>query len=283
MRSTAEGPGSRTWRRTQGWVAAFLLVMAGLPATGEAQSPADTASAEVIRGWSFTFLIGNPRDQWSAPATELLVREEFDSTSCSDWGSMRCTRYPWVQRPGTVRMFELRRVVTRRFDAGISASSTPMVEVAGRGHPTHLTGGSLDFVAYKHPTLTRHVRTIAPIASIRLDPLHLHAGPAVHRIRSTVSDGRDSSSERLNRFGYVLGTGFVMTTGRGWTLEARAQYREIPGKVAFPAHTWETGVDWDPVTESYARLETYTLPSEPVRLSHWVLGFGTGLRPGRGR
>jgi len=261
---------------------AFLLVTAGLPAAGEAQMPADTASAGVLRGWSYTFLIETSRDDWSAPVAKVLQHEGYDRAHCTlpGWfSSGGCTLYPIVQRPGILWTMQVRREITRRFDAGLSASWRPLVQVKGRGRPD-VWASEIPESAYESLILERHVGTIAPIASLRLEPLFLHGGPALHRIRSTVQAGGDVSSDVLDRVGYVLGGGFVITTKRVLTFEARAQYRGIPGEVTFPTHTRELGMDWDPATESFARHESYTLPNEPVRLSHWVLGFGAGVQLG---
>jgi len=138
--------------------------------------------------------------------------------------------------------------------------------VSGQGIPTEVADAVSTTTPPVRMSIQQRVFTVAPVAALQLDPLQLHAGPAVHRVRATLNSSEIANIETRSRFGYVAGAGFAITTGRGLAFEARWQYRGVPGRTTVPAFV------------SHVGEAEYTFPGFSDEASHWYLGLGVGMR-----
>jgi hypothetical protein len=278
---------------TRAWALAFAIGVLFLHAPVQAQSPdreagIGTNGAPVTGSdarWSVTLLGARPRDSWAEHAVEFLRDEGLDDVTCTGghrgWlvgrVPIRCTVHPLSKRPRMSWLLEISREVRGHLHAGITAGDTPLYRVHGSGFPNALGGEDGSPVSVNLST-GRSATLLAPFAALRLDPLLVQAGPALYRIESRTHGPHNSLRESRNRPGYLLGTGFVLTTGRGPTLEARAQYRGVPGSIESAPYSAELAYGWDPWTRTHEGTAAYTLPPSSSSASHWLLAFGVGMR-----
>ena len=209
------------------------------------------------RSWEMVLYLGRPN---AGPAEELedaMRASEWDDSIPGDPGNEKpsSTDPEWFWA-GSLRWNLRPRMTVELMATRATTGST--------------TGFRDDFPIDRFLFLTHSVTTMVPIASLRAGGWHVGGGPTINQVRLENNQAGDpgEGSEEAWKLGALADVGVTFPQRSRLFLDARAQYRWIPGLTAGPFTAQEGTPEQGPAT----------MPAVDVDMSHAFFALGLGAR-----
>lgn len=220
-----------------------------------AQSPGD---ARPDRPWEVLLVLGRPHGGPADDLEQAMRSSGWDDTL----GGAQGTDHPFSSDPELTWAVSLRRSLRPHMDVELMATRA-------------VTGGTAGHRAEEVPPdhflfLNHSVTTIAPIVSFAVEVWHVGAGATFNRVRVENEEGGDPGvgSVKAWKLGALADTGVTLPRRSRLFLEARVQYRWVPGLTAGPFTA----------SGGFPEQEPATMPAVDVDMSHAFFALGLGAR-----
>jgi hypothetical protein len=217
-----------------------------------AQSPVD---ARPERPWEVMLVLGRPQGGPADDLEQAMRSSGWDDTTAGIPG----IDHPFSSDPELTWAVSLRRSLRPHMDVELMATRAVTGGTAG-----HQAEGD-HFLFLDHS-----VTTIAPMVSYKVEGWRVGAGATFNRVRVENEQGGDPGvgSVEAWKLGALADTGVTFPQRSRLFLEARAQYRWIPGLTAGPFTASQRFPDQEPAT----------MPAVDVDMSHAFFAVGLGAR-----